>query len=808
MAERAGLSARTVSDIECGVARSPRAVTLSLLAEALALDATAKQRLYASVRRGPSVAALRQAQGDSGQAQGDGGKAGGYNGTLSPSKGPGESAAPAMRLPLGPARLIGRSGEVENARALVLEQPSRLLNVTGAAGVGKTAFVLFVARELAGSFERVLYVDLGALPDASFVLAKIAVDAGFKEVAGLEPAEGLAAALAERPTLLVLDTFEHVATAAPSVEGLLAAVPSLRIVTASRAPFGGSAGRAFRLDPLPAAAAAELLTERVKDVRPDFEVTAGNAAGVADLVRALEGLPLALELAAPLLRLMPAAALAARLAQPLPLLVSSRSGVPPRQRTMRSALASSYDLLGDDERALFRRLAVFAGPFNASAAERVAGSGGDFFATLRTIAGLVDHNLLRAAGFDEAAEPSFDFSGLVRNYALELLAESGELDLAYSRLADHVSEVARTVTFGNPSSQSRENLDRVRAELPNIDAAFDWALATGRIELGMRLAHALWTFWWVSGSFASGLARVNALIAGARDGPRVAEAVLADAYILAAGLSEARGDLDEADGFARQALPIKRRLGDQLGVAAILTGQGVRASERCDFTQARAFFEEGLAIRRASANPLMVGKSLTDLGQSAFHQGDAVAAAEYLEQALAAFREARSDLGTGVAFAILGALAVNRRSTDRAETFSHEALRVGTAVGHGATVALATFNLGLVALQRGELDEAERLLRAAHEAFYAGDASGEVPYVLEALAEVAAAKGRTRQAVRLLGTAHAFRERARKTMFPAFRDAYTAFVDTLRAKLGDEVFEADWMVGSALRVTHELAPIE
>jgi len=711
----------------------------------------------------------------------------------------------AVRGPVGAARLIGRLGEIEQARTLILAGPSRLLNVTGAAGVGKTAFVIGLAHELVGAFERVLYIDLGALPDASFVLAKIAVDAGFKEVPGVVPAAALATALAERATLLVLDTFEHVATAGTAVEGLLAAVPSLRVVTASRAPFGGGAGRAFRLDPLPAAAAIELLTERVQDVRPDFEVTPANAVGVADLVRVLEGLPLAIELAAPLLRLMPAAALAARLAHPLPLLVSSRSGVPARQRTMRSALASSYELLGDEERALFRRLAVFAGPFDANAAERVAGGGGDAFATLRTLAGLVDHNLLRAAGSDEAAEPAFDFSGLVRRYALELLTESGELDAAFARLAEHELAIAGTVTFGTPASQSRENLDRVRAELPNIDAVFDWALATGRIELGMRLAHALWAFWWVSGSYGSGLARVTALIAAAEGGAAVDEARLADAYMLAAGLSEARGEIDEAGLFAGQALPIKRRLGDQLGVAAIQTGQGVRASERCDFAEARALFEEGLAIRQACANPLLVGKSFTDLGQSAFHQGDAAAAAEYLEKALAAFREARSDLGTGVVFAILGALAANRSATDRAETFSREALRVGNAVGHGATVAVATFNLGLVALQRGELDKAERLLLDAHDAFFAGEASGEVPYVLEALAEVAVARGRPRRAVRLLGAAHAFRERARKVMFPVFREAYAAFTDRLRATLGDDVFEAEWMVGSALRVTRDLA---
>jgi len=771
MAERAGVSARTVSDIECGVARSPRAVTLSLLAEALALDAPAKQRLYASVRRGPAN--------------------------------PEPPRVAPLKLPPGPVRLIGRADDLRAARARILEEPARLLNVTGAAGVGKTAFVLGLARELAASFERVLYVDLAGLPDASFVHAKIAIDAGFKEAPGVEPAAGLAAALAERPTLLILDTFEHVPLAAASVEGLLAEAPSLRIVTASRAAFAGARGRAFRVEPLAAAAAAELLAERVKDVRPDFEVTAANGDGVAELVGKLEGLPLAIELAAPLLRLMPAAALAARLAHPLPLLESTRSGLPPRQRTMRRALASSYELLGDEERALFRRLAVFAGPFDVAAAERVAGSDGDPSATLHRIAGLVDHNLLGAAGSDEDVEPSFAFSGLVRTYALELLSESGDLDAAFARLADFALVVARTVSFGDPGSQSRDNLERVRAALPNIEAVFDWALATQRIELGMRLAHALWAFWWVTGSFASGLARVVALIAAAQGGAPVDEAVLADAYILAAGLSDARGEIEEADALARQALPIKRRLGDRLSEAAILAGQGVRASERCDFAQARALFEASLAIRQACERPLLVGQSLTDLGQSAFHEGDLAAAEAYLERALAAFREARSDLGTGVVFALFGAIAANRHATDRAETFSKEALRVGNEVGHGATVAVATFNLGLVALQRADPDEAERLLREALEAFDAGEASGDVPYVVEALAEVAAAKGDPREAVRLLGAAAAFRERARKRLFPVFRDSRDAFLAALRTALGDDVYEADWLVGSALRTLRQ-----
>jgi predicted ATPase/DNA-binding XRE family transcriptional regulator/Tfp pilus assembly protein PilF len=770
MAERAGLSARTVSDIECGVARSPRAVTLSLLAEALALDPPAKQRLYASVRRGPA----------------------------SPEP---ALVSPQPKLPAGPARLIGRADELRAARTRILEEPVPLLNVTGAAGVGKTAFVLGLARDLAESFERVLYVDLAGLPDAGFVLAKIAVDAGFKEVPGVEPAAALAEALAERPTLLVLDTFEHVPAAAAAVAGLPAAAPTLRIVTASRAPFAGAGGRAFRLEPLPAASAVELLVERVKDVRPDFEVTAANSDGVSELVSRLEGLPLAIELAAPLLRLMPAPALAARVAHPLPLLESTRSGVPPRQRTMRSALASSYDLLGEAEQSLFRRLAVFAGPFDAAAAERVAGGGGDAFATLRSIAGLVDHNLLAAAGSDDDVEPSFAFSGLVRTYALELLSQSGELDSAFARSADFVIELARTVTFGDPQSQSCENLERVKTALPNIEAVFDWTLATGRIELGMRLAQALWAFWWLTGSFASGLARVMPLIAAAQAGAPVGEAVLAEVYLLAAGLTDARGEIEEADALARQALPIKRRLGDKLSEAAILTGQGVHASERCDFVQARALFEAGLAIRQACERPLLVAKSLTDLGQSAFHEGDVVAAAAYLERALAAFREVRSDLGTGIAFALLGAIAANQRATDRAETFSKEALRVGNAVGHGATVAVATFNLGLVALQRHDLDAAEGFLREALAAFHAGEASGEVPYVVEALAEVAAAKGNPREAVRLFGAAAAFRERARKRLFPVFRESRDAVIATLRAALGNDVFEAEWMVGTTQRLT-------
>lgn len=789
LAERAGVSARTVSDIECGVARSPRAVTLSLLAEALALDAGDKQRLYALVRRSPAPPDLPA------------------------------GVATVSKLPQGPPRLIGRAAELGAARALLATGAHRLLNCLGPAGVGKTAFVLELGRELRGSFERVLFVDLGSLPDAGFVATKIAVAAGVKEASGSNALAALAAALEEHRTLLLLDTFEHVMAAAPAIEDLLEAAPSLTIVTSSRAPLTGGAGRVLRIEPLPLPApgsapadvaanpAVELLVERVRDVRPDFEVTAANASVVADLVRNVWGVPLAIELAAPLLRMLPAAAVAARLADPLPLLVTTRSGVPLRQRTMRGAIAWSHELLGPDERIFFRRLSVFRAPFDAAAAERIAASegGGDMLGTLRLIAALVDHNLLRAAGNDEDVEPSFAFSPLVREFAFELLSASDDADPVFERLAAYVLEAARRVSFQEPASQSRESLERLTAAIPNIDAVFDWTLATGRIELGIELAQALWAYWWVTGSFASGVSRLTALIARAEGGSPVSDAHLANAYIEAAGLTEAHGEFERADELAERALPIKRRLNDLPGIAAILNGKGVRASERCEFEKAREYFEAGLAIRQQIGNRLLVGQSYADLGHSAFYQGDTVGAAAYLQQALAAFRDAHSELGIGVAFASLGAIAANQNLFDRAETFSREAERVATAVGHGASLALVTFNLGLVALGRGEYDEAEKLLRDALAAYQASEASSELPYVVEALAEVLAAKGHPREAARLLGAAHAHRQRARKLMFPVFEARYGDFIAALRMALGDDVFDDDWLVGSALRIERAVA---
>jgi predicted ATPase/DNA-binding XRE family transcriptional regulator len=786
LAERARLNVRTVSDIECGVAKAPRAITLSLLAEALALDAGAVARLRAAAgRRGSSVAGVAAAPSVAGGA--------------------GE------RRGLPPAvELIGRAGDIAAACALVRERAARLLTFVGPPGVGKTSLALRVAADLEPAFAGgAVLVELAPLADPALVPTKIAIALGVHGVPGEPLRQTLQRALNERATLLVLDNFEHLLPAAAIVGELLASAPELTIAVTSRTPLrvAGEHEVAVRALAVPEASrtyappevarlpAVGLLVERARATKRDFSLTADNAGAVAELCRALDGIPLAIELVAPRLKFFSPAALAARLARRLPLLEADRADRPARHRTMRAALSWSFELLTASEQAVLRRCSIFRGRFSAEAARAVCIGIEAAPAVLTTLAVLVEHNLLHVHEHD--GEPYFELPDLIREFAGEGL-DARERDAAYEQLTAHCAIVAPLARLDQTPDDRRPIMDRLERESANFDVLLEWALASGRIELGLQLAYALWTFWYLHGSCAAGLAWCQALLsASERDPGSVPASLLSDAYRELLSLAVTSGDFELADRAATHALALKAQSGDRKGIAYISDVAGVIASQRGDYARAHALIAEGLRLRRELGHPNDIANSLQDLGHSVADSGDTERGRAYLEESLELYDRVAGSLGAGEALQILGVVAARNGDADAAERYSREALAIGERHGHAILIASAQRILARCAGARGDFDDALRLYRDALAAFESASFT-EIPDVLDGLAEIAHATGRSRAAARLLGGGAALRTRMQKTIVPADRASYERVVAAVSATLRPHVFDAEWTIGQTL----------
>ncbi|CAA9576383.1 MAG: Transcriptional regulator, AfsR family, partial [uncultured Thermomicrobiales bacterium] len=453
-------------------------------------------------------------------------------------------------LPMQPTPFLGREREVAEVTGLLRRGEARLLTLAGPGGVGKTHLALAAAAELLDAFpDGAWFVDLAPLADPALVPTAVATALGLREAGGRPPADAAANHLRDKAALLVLDNWEHLLGAAPFVADLLAACPRLAVLATSRAPLRLRGEREHPVGPLaladPAADAAALagseavalFVERARAVKPGFALDETNAVAVAGIVRRLDGLPLAIELAAARVRVLAPPALLARLDRALPLLTSGPRDAPARQRTLRDAIAWSHGLLSPDERDLFRRLAVFVGGFTLEATEAVADLGGELDA-LGGLEGLAEDSLLRPAE-GPGGEPRFTMLATVREFAREQLEASGEAAVAHGRHAAFFTVLAESAAPELTGPDQGAWLARLEAEHDNLRAALVWAEGH-EPESCLRLAGALWRFWYARGHLAEGLRRLEAAVARA-DG-RPADAC-ARALLGAGVLADLQGDL-------------------------------------------------------------------------------------------------------------------------------------------------------------------------------------------------------------------------------------------------------------------------
>jgi predicted ATPase/DNA-binding XRE family transcriptional regulator len=712
LAERSGVSARTIGDIETGVSLWPRAITISLIAEALQLDATSRETLrLASSRRG---------------------------------------LASSTELP-DAARLVGRGAEMSAVLALLRDDEVRLVTLVGGPGVGKTALATAAARELASEFGgRTRFIDFAALLEPGLVPTKISLAVGVRDVRGNSVTASVAASIGGAPMLILMDNFERVAAAAPFVAELLAAAPQLKVLVASRARLRLRAERTFTVGPLATKAGIALLLERAASFSPNV-ASPQDAPALATLTEALGGVPLAIELAAPLLRTSSAAELATRLERPLDVLVTQDRRLPERQRTMRDAIAWSYALLPPNEQHLFRRLAVFGGSFVEEAAQHIASDGAsssDALGTLRALATLIDQNLVRISG-DASEEALFELHPLLNEFANELLEREGEQEMAYQRFTEYCLQLAQTPPRPEPM-HDRATRVRLQRESAYFDAALGWLKRNGHLDEALALAVTIWPIWYRRGENVHGYAWLTSLLADARTGS-VSDATLADAHWAALGLCETSGQPERFEEHLAAALPHKRAAGDRAGVASLLAGAGTAAHLKGEYDKARAYLDESLAIRRELGDGLNIARSLFDLGAHTSNQGEFAQATRYLDESLMLFRAAGRRMGTSGVLGALALVAVRSGSPSHAALLAREAIDVAESVGFKESARTAKIVLSRALLALGEVDEAERLARGV-----AGDdeAAPAVPSdVARVLAAIAFERGQLRLASLLLGAA-------------------------------------------------------
>ena len=698
LAERATLSRRGISDLERGARTNPHRETLKLLVAALGLQGEERRAFLAAARDGAT-----------------------------PARGADPFAfAP---LPVPPNRLIGRDEEVATAAALLRDPAVRLLTLTGAGGSGKTRLAIETANQLRPDFpDGVVFVDLAPLADPGLVAGAVAAGLRVRERPGQPLTEILGKALDTRRLLLLLDNFEHLLPAAAIVGGLLAVAPGLNILATSRARLELAVEHellvlplavpdADRLPPLPQLAevdAVRLFVDRARLLKPDFALSAGNASAVAEICRRLDGLPLALELAAARVKVLPPAALAARLEHALPVLTGGVRDLPARQRTLRDAIAWSHALLSPDEQRLFRRLSVFVGGWTLEAAETVTNRGGDLD-VLDGLASLVDQSLVRTVEIASAAR--FGMLETIREYAIEQLAlhpgEEAAMRDAHAALFADLAITARTgLGFGQP-----EAIRQVRAEESNLRAALTQLLASGDAETALWVAgSSLYQYWLVAGGhFGEGRAWLERAL---RQGVKASIAARVWGLHAASQLAIFQGDVAGARAAAEACRALARGSADPhvavLGPVALSIVEDATGHVEAAVTLGM----EAVAAARALVEPSWLGWSLYALGSALWREGRPGEATDALMEALAHFRGLDSEWGQADVLMLLAGVARTEGDLGRACRLHAESLRLRRAYGEMIGIYDDLVGLAATALTLGHFDASARLL-GADEAFCA-----------------------------------------------------------------------------------------
>jgi predicted ATPase/DNA-binding winged helix-turn-helix (wHTH) protein len=723
-----------------------------------------------------------------------------------------ESVLPKHNLPQQLTSFIGREKEIAQIKELL--GTTRLLTFVGAGGCGKTRLAMQVAGDLLESYsDGIWLVELAALAEPGLVPQTVANILGLKEQPGENLTETIIERLASRHLLLVLDNAEHLLTAcAEFADVALRRCAQLIILVTSRERLGIAGELTYRVpslsvpDPkwdatpegLSAYESARLFIERARLQRPHFAVTLQNASALASVCHRLDGIPLAIELVAPRVRSMSMEEVNRRLDQRFGLLTGGSRTALPRHRTLRAMIDWSYDLLSDAEQALLCRLSVFCGGWTLDAAEQVCvGEGVDNVQLLDLLTSLADKNLVVAD--EQGGDTRYGLLETVRHYALEHLRERDREAPWRGRHLMYFLALAEEAEPQLTGSDQQAWLDRLEAEHENLRSALVWSSATtGDASLGLRLAAALWRFWWLRGYLSEGRTLLVGRLASATGTRLLAARSMA---LFGAGiLAWQQGDYPASRALQEESLAIRRKLGDRRAIASSLNSLGIVVSEQGDQGAARVFHEESLAISRDLGDRRETANALANLGNEAIFPGDFAAARMLHEESLAIRRELGHRWGIAASLTNLAVVARKQGDYLLARALSQESLAICRELGDRIGTAGCLGEMGLILCDQGDYRSAQTLLKESLAIFLElGDQRGIVE-ALEGLA-YAFSLDRPRRAGILWGAAERLREAMGAPPKPNDRPRAERQVAAARAALGDDAaFDLAWQEGRAMNL--------
>lgn len=665
------------------------------------------------------------------------------------------------------------------ARALLGQDHVRLLTLTGPPGVGKTRLGIAIADSAAGDFsDGVHFVPLAPIVgDAHLILPTITQALGVPAGVGQTPYAILEHYFADKHVLLVLDNFEQVVEAAPYIGDLLLACPGLKVLVTSRELLRLYGEHTLPVPPLALPdlehlpdpglmigyEAVQLFVQRAQASKPDFRLTAENATAVAEICSRLDGLPLAIELAAARVRLMPPQALLARLSSRLRLLTSNARNTPLRQQTLRAAIDWSHDLLTDSEKALFRRLSVFVGGCTPEAAEAVCGfdiEGKAVEDTLGGLEALLDKSLLRQQDGPDG-EPRYWMLETIREYGQDTMAEIGEVAEVERRHAGYFLDLAEKAERSFAGAEQAAWTRRLRAEYDNFRAVLHWSQSEGGdLDTGVRLAGMLGWFWRVSGYIAEGRDQLAGLLARVGDdkGHSIDNRGLAKALHMAGWLAFLQGDYEEAQVYCRRSLAVYRDLADKAGTAAVLMRLAAVVTQQGNYAEARMLAGEGLALAR----------------------------------------EMEDSYSSSTLLNVLGELARLEENYTEARTLYEESLQLKRQLGGKMGIAVALHNLAHVAQHNGDLDYSYSLFAESLGIFRELASALDIAMCVAGLGGIAAARGEARKAAILLGAVGAQLKEIGASVWPADRADYERYLTMTRGQMTERDFEQAWQAGQGM----------